>query len=240
MDDYVITIDVEWAPCWMIEYMASILIEKRVKATWFVTHKAPAIEALRKRSDLFELGVHPNFLVGSTHGSSEDKVMRHVKDIVPDAVSMRTHGLYQTSRFLTKAAKDYGISFDVSLFLPRAPDLVYHLLKWQGINLWRIPYFWEDDSEMFEHDPIWTISDPRLHVRGLKIFDFHPPYIALNTDTFSVYEKLKQEKPLPEWDVDFLQPHVSDRHGPRTLFLELVNHLSHSGGKWIKELVLKP
>ncbi len=236
-NDYILTIDVDWAPDWMIEYVANLLVRKNVKATWFVTHASPAIEAIKHRRDLFEIGIHPNCLPGSTHGNNEDEVLRHIKEIVPDAISMRTHGLYQSSPFLTKAAIDHGISIDVSLFLPRTSNLTQHCIKWHGAELWRIPYFWEDDSEMFEDDPIWTFSDPRLHVKGLKVFDFHLTYIVLNTDTFSVYEKLKYEKQLSMWDLDFIRPHVSNSHGPKTLFFELVDYLSNSGGRWIRELV---
>lgn len=238
-NDYILTIDVDWAPDWMIEYVANVLVRKHVKATWFVTHASPAIEAIQHRRDLFEIGIHPNCLPGSTHGNNEDEVLRHVKEIVPDAISMRTHSLYQSSPFLTKAAIDYGISIDVSLFLPRTPNLVKHCMRFKGAELWRIPYFWEDDSEMFEDDPIWTFSDPRLHFKGLKVFDFHPVYIVLNTDTFSAYEKLKRERQLPTWDLDFVRPHISNSLGPQTLFLELADYLSNSGGKWIKELVFK-
>jgi hypothetical protein len=210
-----------------------------VKATWFVTHASPAIEVIRQRSDLFELGIHPNCLPGSTHGNNEDEVLRHVKELVPDATSMRTHGLYQTSHFLRKATLDYGISVDVSLFLPKTPNLVGHRLNWGGAELWRIPYFWEDDAEMFEDDPFWWISDPKLNVNGLKVFNFHPTYICLNINNFSVYEKLKNEKPLPTWDLNFTRPYISDGPGPNTMFFDLVRHLALStGGKWIKELVL--
>ena len=237
-NNFIITLDIDWAPDWMIEYVANILIEKGVKATWFITHASPAIEVIQQRSDIFESGIHPNCMPGSTHGSNEDEVLRHVKKLVPDAISMRTHGLYQSTRFLAKAAVDHGISVDVSLFLPKTSNLVEHRLNWQDARLWRIPYFWEDDIEMFEDDPIWAMSDPRLQVPGLKVFDFHPTYLCLNTDTFNVYEKLKKEKPLPTWDLDFVRPHIGDGPGPKTMFLELVDHLASStGGRWIKELI---
>ena len=236
-NDYILTIDLDWAPDWMIEYVANELIRAQVKATWFVTHASPAVEMIRRRKDLFEIGIHPNCLPGSTHGRSEDEVLRHLKKIAPEAISMRTHALYQSSLFLVKASKDYGISIDVSLFLPRTPNLVQHYFRCQGANLWRIPYFWEDDVEMFEEDSIWALSDPRLHVKGLKVFNFHPVYIVLNTNKFSVYEKLKREKPIHTWNLDFIRPHISNNHGPKTFFLELVDYLSNFGGRRINELI---
>jgi hypothetical protein len=240
--DIVLTIDVDWAPDWMIEELSDTLLRKKVKATWFVTHPSPAVESLKRQPDIFEIGIHPNCLIGSTQGTNEDEILNYGKRLVPEAISMRTHALYQSTPFLAKAALEYNISIDVSLFLPRTPNLIPHCLRWRGAELWRVPYFWEDDHEMFEPDPVWTISDPRLHVPGLKIFDFHPVYVALNMTTFSLHERLKAGKPLPTWDRDYIRPHINDGHGPKTLFEELTDYLSSSGGKWIKELVdpIKP
>ncbi|SVD69909.1 uncharacterized protein METZ01_LOCUS422763, partial [marine metagenome] len=51
-DNFVITIDIDWAPGWMIDFVTAILIENGVKATWFVTHASPAIESIRERPDI--------------------------------------------------------------------------------------------------------------------------------------------------------------------------------------------
>lgn len=236
INDYILTLDIDWAPDFVIDQVAQILIENKVKVTWFVTHQSEAIERLRENNELFELGIHPNMLYGSMHGETEDEVLTFIKNIVPDATSMRTHGLYQSSNWLVKAAKDYGVLIDVSLFLPRAANLHPHQMKLNGLSLWRIPYFWEDDSEMFEDDPIWSISDEGLNVSGLRVFDFHPIHIALNTDSFEKYENIKQMRPLISWDEEFIDEHAHKGRGPKNLFLELVNQLAGKG-KQIKELV---
>lgn len=236
IQDPVLTIDVDWAPDWMIEEMAAVLIDREVRATWFVTHDSAAIGDLRKRKDLFEVGIHPNFLPGSTHGGNEDQVMSCVMSIAPDAVSMRTHALYQTSPMLVSAAKNYGIRYDVSLFLPRTPNLQPCPFKLQGARMWRIPYSWEDDSEMFEEDPIWTVKDPRLEVPGIRIFDFHPVYTALNIVDFSVYESMKEIAPVPSWSRDFAEKYSNHGEGPATFFDELTDRLSGKG-RWVREIV---
>ena len=148
---------------------------------------------------------------------------------------MRTHGLYQTSNWLVKAAKDYGILIDVSLFLPRAKNLQPHQIKWSGCSLWRIPYFWEDDLETFEDIPIWSTSDERLNISGLKVFDFHPVRIALNTNRFGTYQHIKSIRPFELWDERFVQKHMRKGKGPRNFFMELVSETDK--GKKIKELV---
>ena len=68
MDSVVLTLDTDWAPDFVIDFVAKQLVAYQVRATWFVTHASPAVERLSQHSDLFELGIHPNFLPGSTHG----------------------------------------------------------------------------------------------------------------------------------------------------------------------------
>jgi Polysaccharide deacetylase len=229
VSDFILTFDIDWAPDFIIDYVADILIRKKIKATWFVTHQSEAIERLRKSSDLFELGIHPNLLLGSTHGKTEDEVLTHMMNIVPNAVSMRTHGLYQSSHFLTNACMKYGIINDVSLFLPRASYLHPHILKLKGMSLRRIPYFWEDDSEMYEDIPIWNILDHRLNVSGLRIFDFHPIHIALNTEKFERYSNLKTIQPIKFWDEQFIKDYAYNGNGPKMLFLEIIEKLADKG-----------
>lgn len=235
LEDYALTLDIDWAPDFVIDEVAAILIERQVKATWFVTHHSEAVERLREHSG-FELGIHPNMLPGSTHGTSEVEVLDHMGEIVPEAVSMRTHGLYQSSGWLIRAARDHGIRVDASLFLPRASHLQAHCIRWHGVSLWRIPYFWEDDGEMFEEDPIWSVTDERLGVSGLRVFDFHPIHVALNTDRFERYSKLKALRPVHQWDEKFVQDHVRGGSGPRAFFIELADCL-RGMGKTVSELV---
>ncbi len=234
--EYILTFDVDWAPDWIIDYVANTLIKKNVKATWFITHQSPAIDRLKEKKDIFELGIHPNLLNGSTHGKTEDEVLSHILEIIPEAKSMRTHGLYQSSSFLKKAAKEYGITTDVSLFLPHAAYLSPHQFKWAGTKLWRVPVFWEDDFEMDEEKPIWRFSSEILNIPGIKIFAFHPIHIILNTNSFEKYQQLKQKRPLQKWDQRFVEEHNNRNKGPRNLFLDLVDHLTNNG-KRIQDLI---
>lgn len=79
LNEYVITIDVDWAPDFIIAEVANYLIEKEVKATWFISHDNPEIRRLSDYPDLFEVGLHPNFNEGSTQGDSPRKVMTYLK-----------------------------------------------------------------------------------------------------------------------------------------------------------------
>ena len=233
----VITLDIDWAPDWVIDEAAAILMAEHVKATWFITHQSPAIERLSQRADLFELGMHPNFLPGSTHGDTEDEVFQHMRKLLPGATSMRTHALHQSSPLLIKAAKDYGVTVDVSMLLPYAEHLKVHTRNLHGALLRRVPFFWEDDVEMAEHTPCWDMDAPLLNGPGLHVFNFHPIHVALNTTSPGVWESCKRQCPLHSWTTQFLQKHRYDGPGPRTLFQQLARRL-HGSGRTVSEIAL--
>ncbi len=48
MNDVVLTVDVDWAPDFTIDFVAEQLIAHKVQATWFVTHWSPAIARLHR------------------------------------------------------------------------------------------------------------------------------------------------------------------------------------------------
>ena len=50
---YALTLDIDWAPDWMISDIANQLISEGVRATWFATHTSQAIKEIEGKSDLF-------------------------------------------------------------------------------------------------------------------------------------------------------------------------------------------
>ena len=82
-----ITLDVDWAPDFMINFVKDILIENNVKATWFITHNSDYVKELEK-TDRFELGIHPNFSNDSTQGNNAEDILSNLKKIVPTAKSV--------------------------------------------------------------------------------------------------------------------------------------------------------
>ena len=71
--------------------------------------------------------MHPNFLPGSTQGDTARAVLDHCLAIVPEASTMRTHGLFQSSALLALLAGDKSItqasSGPVLQFLTRVAQL---------------------------------------------------------------------------------------------------------------------
>ena len=94
-----ITLDIDWAPDFIIKKVDEMLTEKNVKATWFVTHKSAYLKTLSKNRN-YELGIHPNFMSDSTQGNSIEEILSNLKKIVPTAKSVRTHRLFQSTQIL--------------------------------------------------------------------------------------------------------------------------------------------
>jgi hypothetical protein len=230
MNEIVLTLDTDWAPDFIIDFVAAELAVRGVRATWFVTHASPAIDRLRSRPELFELGIHPNFMSGSTHGDEPRAVLNHCMEIVPEAVSMRTHGLLQSTNLFEQVLAHTPIRADVSLFLPYAPHLRPLEYHWRGRALTRVPFFWEDDFEMERARPRWELSHLLAVGDGLKVFDFHPVHVYLNSAGLDSYQALKRAIPrLQEVSQAEAAPFVNRGAGTRALFTELIEHLAAAG-----------
>jgi hypothetical protein len=229
-NDIALTLDVDWAPDFMIDFAAEILIEHRVRATWFVTHDSPALTRLRQHSDLFELGIHPNFFPESSQGNTAEAVLRHCLELVPDAVSVRTHGLLQSTPLLAQIMDQTPVKSDCSLFVPHAVNLRPVEYQWAQRTLLRVPYFWEDDFEMERTTPCWQLRQLLAKGPGLKVFDFHPVHVYLNSRTMAAYRSLKERAPnLSESTPELAAAAIQSGAGSQTLFIELAKHLGETG-----------
>lgn len=189
-DKNFLTIDIDWAHDEII-YDTIRLVEKTgVRATWFVTHETCYLKLLRE-NPLFELGIHPNFnpLLMGDHslGETAEEVIDRVLEIVPEAKSVRSHSMTQSSVLLNLFSKK-GLTHDCNHFIPQQSKIIikpWHL--WNGLI--RVPYFWEDDLSCIYND----CFDPTslLRRQGLKVFDFHPIHLFLNTTDLNIYNETR-------------------------------------------------
>ena len=233
-----ITLDIDWAPEFVIDWVAQRLIDANVRATWLVTHESRAVDRLRRRSDLFELGIHPNFMAGSSHGATAIAVLRHCLDLVPEAISMRTHGLVQSTELLDLVLAHTTIRADLSLFLPHTQtnEMIHY---WgEDRELVRIPYIWEDDFEMRRPNPVWRVDALVRSSAGFAVLDFHPIHVYLNQPDPQAYDVLKRRcgklTAARQNDADDL---IGHGEGPRTMFESVLDRLQAHSGKRITDLV---
>jgi hypothetical protein len=198
-----LTFDIDWANDDVLNYCIDILEMNSVKATFFVTHETPVLERLRK-SDLFELGIHPNFnfLLNGDHRYGKDykEVIDYYLDMVPDAVSVRSHSITQNGPIVDEFI-ERGLVYDVNLLLMYLSEIELKPIPYYTEGFIRLPYYWEDDTYILYNQ---KVKIPQLVSRpGLKIFDFHPIHVFLNTSDLKQYDAarphLYQTKDLVEF-----------------------------------------
>jgi hypothetical protein len=224
-----ITLDVDWAPDCVIDQVADRLRARRVRATWFITHASPAIERLQAQRDLFELGIHPNFLPGSTHGKTHEEVLRHCMELVPDAVSMRSHAVYQSGPLYTSVLRNTPVRVDSTTFLPEMAHVRALEQRLPAGVLKRVPFIWADDYELCKVSPCWDFTRLR-GLPGLQVFLFHPIHVYLNTTSLVSYEAIKGHAgPLSEAATEKLQAHVNSGPGIACLFDEVLDLVASRG-----------
>ena len=88
--------DIDWASDEVIRKVTEQLVEAKIKSTWFVTHDSPILDFFRSRKDLFSLGIHPNFLEGTSHGNSEEEILNNLMTIVPKDCETWSISVWQT------------------------------------------------------------------------------------------------------------------------------------------------
>ena len=215
-DKIFLTFDIDWAVDNVLSYSIDLVEKFDIKVTWFVTHDTPLLDRLRENPK-FELGIHPNFnfLMQGKHDKGENykEVIDNILRIVPEAVSVRSHSMTQNSPMLDYFT-ECGLTHDSNHFIPHDSGLVLQPWKiWNGLI--KCPYFWEDDVAFLEKDLkiLNTINNG-----GLKIYDFHPIHVFLNTENPTRYQSTRAVHRNKE-----LSEHRYDGLGTRNLLEQLVS-----------------
>ena len=191
-DKCFLTFDIDWACDTILSEVIDMVEAFDVAATWFVTHQTPLLDRLRANPK-FELGIHPNFnklLDGDLgNGSNVIDVVDVLMNLVPEAKSVRSHSMLQSTRILD-IFKSYGIVYDCNHFIPYSADIPLKPWKlWNGMI--KTPYLWEDDVHAAYNSGNWDCRVV-LEGGGLRVFDFHPVHVFLNTADINEFEKAKK------------------------------------------------
>jgi hypothetical protein len=185
---FVLTGDQDWAPGWTVERQLQIARAAAVPMHLFVTNEDPAIRAADAG---LTLGIHPNLLPGSTHGSDADSAIEHCLDLVPGATTARTHAFTESTPWLASLARR-GVRADSNTGLMLQPGIV-PLMHLSGML--RFPVFLEDDVLLRWAGSAPTVEAlaPHLFTPGLKILNFHPALVGINARTPADYEQARAE-----------------------------------------------
>ena len=212
---YALTFDIDWAPDFAILHCLELLDDARCKATFFATHSTSINQEIVNRGH--NLGIHPNFLPGSSHGAGVQAIISECLNYAPDAWCMRTHALVQSSPLLHEIFSKFPqLKLDVSLFMHRSAFA--HKVKWEfdGVTFDRLLYNWEDDAQFVSYN---EDNLPELFFGELTVFDFHPIHVFLNSTDGSEYRKLKSKNsnlPLSSLDKQVVEKYVNPSLGTQS------------------------
>ena len=185
-----VTMDMDWANDGVLADTVSLVEALNIPVCFFVTNDTPMLETLRSHP-LFTLGIHPNFLPqlnGQTNKSWRE-TLEEMHTLVPEAQVIRCHSLVDATPVLM-AAKELGFRADMNLFIPFSSGIsLQPFTHFSGLK--RLPFFFEDDA--------WTLEPDRPSVEAhilrkgtdLRIFNFHPIHLYLNTENMERYTRAK-------------------------------------------------
>lgn len=188
-----LTFDIDWCSDEILAYTLNIVEKYNLKVTFFITHETKLLKRMKENPNI-ELGIHPNFnflLNGDfRYGKNIEEVINHYMKIVPEAISVRSHSMTQSSQILSYFSQ-CNLKYDCNHYIPQNAGI--RLKPWQYLNssLVKIPYFWEDDLHCIHQDN-WNIND-YINFEGLKVFNFHPIHIYLNTEHLDRYNNTRKK-----------------------------------------------
>ena len=192
MGSIILTFDMDWASDEVLHYTLDILEKSEKPATIFVTHDTSVLSRIRRNAS-WEIGMHPNFTPPSKSAleldNYVDNVLSEISEIVPEAVSLRSHGVLTAGRWLWKYASA-GIKYlsNTSRFgMSSVPS-------YEVNGLIECPVYFGDNAQLVvERDRrIPPIPLPDLRKVGdsdLRVLVFHPIHVALNTEIYDRYER---------------------------------------------------
>lgn len=218
---YCFTSDIDWAPEFMIENMINIFDENGIPLTLFVTHRSDIIENVYINDKRRYVGIHPNFLSRSTHGSNYLEVIDNSIKLWDGARCFRSHSYYDNSYISLEFVKrNFKYDTNICLYLQDNIVPLHH-----ASGLIRFPTFF-DDSFCSIINRKWNINHYRksLLTNGLKIFNFHPIHICINTPSLEYYELYKHRLNIGNWK-DF----VYKGYGTFTLLMDIINFVKENG-----------
>jgi hypothetical protein len=210
-----LSLDLDWAPDHVLEDTRALLAEAGLPATIFATHHTPGVVALSNLAGV-EMGVHPNFL-----GAPDENVaLSRLLSDFPGAVGVRDHLLFYHSRLLPLFAHK-GMRYFSNDLMFLHPGLGPYY-DWSGLV--RLPIYWEDDVHCLYYDNRFDLDTMKLDQPGMKILNFHPVHLFLNTRDEADYQAAKPDLQDPV----AARAHRQDGPGIRTLFLDVVRRLRSS------------
>ena len=215
-DKLFLTFDIDWAHDEIIWDTLEILREFDTPATFFFTHKTKIIDDVVSFGK-HEIGIHPNFnqlLISNQKEQCAKDIIFDLMEIVPNAVSVRSHSTTNSS-ILCKTFRTFNLTHECNFFIPDFSGIELKPWKnWTGMTM--VPYFWEDDVACIEKEV--TQITKLINSKSLKVFDFHPIHVFLNSADLELYSSLRNMHKNP---IELIK-YRNHSYGTRDRLIELL------------------
>lgn len=185
-----LTFDIDWAHDNIISSLVDLISLYGTPVTFYATHKTDVFDESIKSDEKIEIGIHPNFNpLFENSGSKLDLrgICSELKSTFPNATSFRSHSLVFGSP-LQPILKELSISHDSSVIIPFQENNfpISPWIMWD--KLIRVPHFFCDYVTALSSYEGFSSLCKRP---GLKVFDFHPIHVFLNTENLDRYERTR-------------------------------------------------
>jgi len=216
---FCLTGDVDWASDYCIGELLRFASDLEIVPTIFATHPTAALNSGA------QVGIHPNFLPGSSHGADPNSVIDHMLAMYPQAKTFRSHHFVDSSGIAHEMFRR-GVLYDSNLCLHLQEGIVP--LR-TGAGPIRFPVFWEDDVHWSTESNDWNVEHylGRFTTHGLKILNIHPFFFAANIPNQEYYEKVKSH--VKTLSADTVRDVRYDGAGVRTFAETLLKELRNRG-----------
>lgn len=222
---YLLTFDSDWCPDWMLEEVLEILESRELAATFFLTN-APAASLLERldRAGRIQVGIHPNFFPENAVARAEELLKSLLNEVGPCTVC-RTHGLFWWHG-LGEILRKLGIRDDSSLSAPG--HSLTEPLRVSGVN--RYPISLGDWSLLDSKGSIEDVLQSINSFGPLRVLNFHPIHIALNTDSIDEWTRIKHvQREDPSRLRDLASQNARRQgFGLRDIFLSVIKQIAQA------------
>lgn len=183
MDPWVFTMDLEWSPPGVVREALEVFDRRGIRCTLFLTNDLGDFDF----GD-HELALHPNCVDLSDMGGPVDHLLR----VAPEAKGVRWHALFGSQR-LYDLYETRGIRYESNIMMQDQVGIrPYRLTR----RVWEVPIFFMDNMHLLmagDRVADFTPESLALDGPGLRVFDFHPVHITLNTEHMDRYRDAKKD-----------------------------------------------
>lgn len=182
------TSDVDWASEAVMEEYFALVNSLDLHPTLFVTHDSAEI-GKNYREGQIDRGLHPNFMNGSSHGSSFVEIAETCIKYAPEAYGFRSHRAFDLTDITHLMADKYGfkyVSHQITIMQPYIRPILHES------GLINFPVFFEDGTHLYNCLDLRIEKYSKLLTTpGIKIISFHPMNFVFNTPELAFMRNIK-------------------------------------------------